>query len=126
MQLYPYATKEQFLTMFPNTEMSEQEIQNQLEAASVDVDGLTFNRITACGFDRLTAFQQDRVQRAVCQQADFRFQNADLFDGVIQSYSLNGASVTFDKDRIVTVGETMTSSSIYAGLKQSGLCCRRL
>lgn len=124
--MYPYATKEQFLQMFPDTEMTAQEIENQLEAASVDVDGLTFNRITACGFDRLTAFQQDRVQRAVCQQADFRFQNADLFDGVIQSYSLNGASVTFDKDRIVTVGETMTSSSIYAGLKQSGLCCRRL
>ena len=124
--MFPYVTTEKFKEKFPKTEISDPDIQNLLESASTDVDAMTFNRITACGFDGLSEFQKACVQRAVCQQADFRFQNADLFDGAIASYSLNGASVTFDKDRIVTVGETVTAPSVIAVLKQSGLCCRRL
>ena len=124
--MFPYVTTEQFKDRFPNSEMSDDKIQSLLESASTDVDAMTFNRITACGFDSLSEFQKACVQRAVYQQADFRFQNADLFDGAIASYSLNGASVTFDKDRIVTVGETVTAPSVVAVLKQSGLCCMRL
>ena len=124
--MFHYETTEQFKDRFPNSEMSDDKIQSLLESASTDVDAMTFNRITACGFDSLSEFQKACVQRAVCQQADFRFQNADLFDGAIASYSLNGASVTFDKDRIVTVGETVTAPSVVAVLMQSGLCCRRL
>ena len=124
--MFPYATVEQFRAMFPDTELSDTQISRLLEAASTDADALTFNRITACGFERLTPFQQTCVQRAVCRQADFREKNAELFDGAIASYSLNGASVTFDKDRIVTVGETVTAPGVYAILKQSGLCVRRL
>lgn len=121
-----YASKEMFLEMFPDTELSEQQITSYLQAASVDVDSMTFNRITACGFDALTDFQKEKVSRAVCRQADFRFQNAEMFESPIASYSLNGASVTFDTKRLISIGDAVTSADIYSELKQSGLCVRRL
>ena len=76
----PYVTAEQFKKRFPETDLTDWEIENLLKAASLDTDALTFNRITACGFSRLTAFQQERIQEAVLLQADFRTQNAELFD----------------------------------------------
>lgn len=121
-----YATIEMFRKKFPNTEMTDSEITLKLETASVDIDSLTFNRIVACGFDALTPFQQEKVQNAVCRQAEFRFQNQELFETPITSYSINGVSVTFDKSRLVIVSGVTTSADIYSELKQSGLCVRRL
>lgn len=121
-----YVNYDDFLKMFPNTSIPQNEIMIYLEAASSDVDSMTFNRITACGFDNLTAFQKEKVRSAVCRQAVFRHENAELFDSAIQSYSINGVSVTYDKSRIANVGGVMTAPVIFAELKQSGLCCRRL
>lgn len=121
-----YAGKEDFSKMFPNSDIPQNEITNYLEAASSDVDSMTFNRITACGFDNLTDFQKEKVRSVVCRQASFRYENGELFESAIQSYSINGVSVTYDKSRTVTVGGAVTSPVIYAELKQSGLCCRRL
>ena len=112
--------------MFPKTQMPSDEIELYLKTASVDIDSLTFNRIVACGFDSLTQFQKEKVQNAVCRQAELRFQNKELFESVIQSYSINGVSVTFDKSRLVTICGATTSTDIYSELKQSGLCVRRL
>lgn len=122
----PYATKEQFLKMFSNTEIPESEIENLLITASSDVDSMTFNRIRACGFDFLTDFQREKVSRAVCRQADFRYQNEELFSGSIASYSINGVSVSYDKDRVVKVNGAVSSPDVYSELSQTGLCCRRL
>lgn len=122
----PYVAAEQFKKRFPETDLTTREIENLLKAASLDTDALTFNRITACGFSALTAFQKERVQEAVLLQADFRTRNAELFDSTIAAYSLDGVSVTFDKSRIVSVGGAVTSLAVYSVLKQSGLCARRL
>ena len=121
-----YVTKDNFVKMFPKTQMPSDEIELYLKTASVDIDSLTFNRIVACGFDSLTQFQKEKVQNAVCRQAELRFQNKELFESVIQSYSINGVSVTFDKSRLVTICGATTSTDIYSELKQSGLCVRRL
>lgn len=121
-----YVNCEDFLKMFPNSSIPQNEIMIYLEAASSDVDSMTFNRITACGFDNLTAFQKEKVRSAVCRQAAFRYENAELFESAIQSYSINGVSVTYDKSRILNIGDTVTSPVIFSVIKQSGLCCRRL
>lgn len=121
-----YATKEDFLMMFPHSSIPQNEIMIYLEAASSDVDSMTFNRITACGFDNLTAFQKEKVRSAVCRQANFRNENPELFESAVQSYSINGVSVTYDKSRIFNIGDTVTSPVIFSVIKQSGLCCRRL
>lgn len=121
-----YVNCEDFFKMFPNSFIPQNEIMIYLEAASSDVDSMTFNRITACGFDNLTAFQKEKVRSAVCRQAAFRYENAGLFESAIQSYSINGVSVTYDKSRILNIGDTVTSPVIFSVIKQSGLCCRRL
>lgn len=118
----PYVTKEEFLKLFP--EADKDKADSALTAASIDADSLTFNRITACGFQNLTPFQQERVKYAVCCQADFRLQNEDLFSGSVASYSLNGASVTVDSGRLISQGGALTSCEIFAALSQSGLCRR--
>lgn len=121
-----YVNYDDFLKMFPNLSIPQNEIMLYLEAASSDVDSMTFNRITACGFDNLTAFQKEKVRSAVCRQAVFRYENAELFESAIQSYSINGVSVTYDKSRIMNISGVMTAPVIFAEIKQSGLCCRRL
>lgn len=121
-----YATKEQFYNLFPESGIPESEIQNNLEAASVDIDALTFNRISKCGFDNLTEFQKEKIMRGVCRHTQFRFDNDELIDSVISSYSLNGASVTIDTGKIVNYNGVITSAYVFSELSQSGLCCRRL
>lgn len=121
-----YVNYDDFLKMFPNTTIPQNEIMLYLEAASSDVDSMTFNRITACGFDNLTDFQKEKVRSAVCRQAAFRYENTELFESAIQSYSINGVSVTYDKSRIMNISGVMTAPVIFAEIKQSGLCCRRL
>lgn len=121
-----YATKEMFRKKFPDSAMTDNQITSNLETASVDIDSLTFNRIVACGFDALTPWQKEKVQNAVCRQAEFRYQNPELFESAISSYSINGVSVTFDKSRLVIMSGVTTSADIYSELKQSGLCVGRL
>lgn len=121
-----YATKEMFLKYFPKSEIPEHEIDNQLEAASIDIDGLTFNRINACGFDCLTDFQKGIVSRSVCYHTQFKFDNAEMLESIIASYSINGVSVSLDVKKLVTINDVVTSKSVFSILKQSGLCTRRL
>ena len=46
-------------------------IEYKLEKASEAIDSITFNRIVGTGFSNLTEFQQDKIKKAVCMQADF-------------------------------------------------------
>lgn len=48
-----------------------------LTLACEDVDALTYCRIPDIGFDELTVFQQDRIQRAVCMQAESLYLGGD-------------------------------------------------
>lgn len=73
-----------------------------LEKASDSIDQLTYFRIKAAGgLANLTVFQQDMVKKAVCAQIDFLYENdvQGLPEGV-QSYSVNGVSVSFGQSGI--------------------------
>ena len=94
--------------------------------ASRKVDTLTFNRIRAIGFNNLSEFQKELVQEAVCELADFIYENQDALTSPIASYSLNGASVTFGNGiNMLRVQSVLLPSDIYEKLKQTGLCDRR-
>lgn len=73
-----YASSEDYAKYCPGGTVPPEEQDAALDAASRDIDGLTFDRIVAVGFDRLTAFQQELVKRAVCEQAKFRSVYAEL------------------------------------------------
>lgn len=101
---------------------TEQEITPLLQAANDACDALTFSRINAIGWDNLTEFQQGLVRRFCCAQADFLLQNGDAVYSAMQSYSINGVSMTFGNAALYTVqGGTAVSNEALALLKRTGL-----
>lgn len=100
----------------------EAEISPRLDQASRDVDAVTFSRIPAIGFGRLTEFQRGLVVEACCIQADFLLENADAVDSSLSRYSINGVSMEFGNDALYqVVGGTPMSNAAMALLRRTGL-----
>ena len=119
-----YASLEDYESYFPDDEDMTTE---QLKQASRHVDSLTFNRITAIGFDNLTGFQKEIVKEVVCRQASFEAENAGLIDSVLSSYSINGVSMNFGNSWNVEVQDGVAMhKGLYAMLRQTGLCVRQI
>lgn len=95
-----------------------------LERASDEVDALCYGRIRKLGFDNLTAFQQEKVKKAVCYHAAFLLTYGELLDSPLNSYGINGVSMSFASDRIVTQGGVTTTNAVMVQLRQSGLATR--
>lgn len=93
--------------------------------ASRQIDSLTFNRIVARGFDKLTGFQQELIKQVCCEQADFLYENNDALSSVLDSYSINSVSMHFGTGFNVTlVGGIPVQKTTYSLLEQTGLCWR--
>lgn len=94
-----------------------------LTKASRHIDILTYNRIVAVGFDKLTAFQQEVVKEVCSELAEFEYENANLIDSVLQSYSINGVSMTFGNSWKVKIQNGVAMPrDLYARLLSTGLC----
>ncbi len=125
MVYVPYATPEYYQREFRGNLIPEEKLERALQTASRHIDSLTYNRIVGQGFSNLTEFQQEVIQEAVCRQADFEYENADLIDTVLSGYSLNGASVQFGQSwNVYTDKGVAMKKDVYALLSQTGLCCR--
>lgn len=119
-----YVTAQEYTQLGHDTIPSVQ-LEKFLHEASRNVDTLTFNRIVARGFDRLTDFQQEIVQEVVCKQADFLYENADAIASILDSYSINSVSMKFGSGFNVDVAEGVPmQKTVYSILKQTGLCWR--
>lgn len=101
-----------------------EQLEKQLSDACRAVDGLTFNRIVAKGFDNLTEFQQSIIKEAVAKQADFVYENAEILDCPLSSYGISGVSMSFDKSKVLSIGGVTTTNEVYGLLMQTGLCYR--
>ena len=104
----------------------QQEIESYLRKACRAVDSLTFNRIVKSGFENLTDFQQELIKEAVILHMNFCYDNAELLNSPLSSYSIGGISMSFERSKIVNVGGITTTSEVYNSLMQTGLCCRGL
>ena len=121
----PYVTPEYYKQIYKGSTIPDEELEQALRQASRHIDSLTYNRIVGRGFSGLTEFQQEIIQEAVCQQADFEYENADEINTVLSSYSLNGASVQFGSSwNVYTEKGVAIKRDLYAFLSQTGLCCR--
>ena len=119
-----YVTPQEYTTLGYDTIPAE-DLERYLNEASRNVDTLTFNRIVAMGFDRLTDFQQEIVQDVVCRQANFLYENADAIASILDSYSINSVSMQFGSGFNVNVAEGVpVQNTVYSILKQTGLCWR--
>ena len=100
-------------------------IEKFLHEASRNVDTLTFNRIVAIGFDKLTQFQQGIIKEVVCKQAEFLYDNQDAIASILDSYSINSVTMKFGSGFNVDVSEGVPiQNTVYSILKQTGLCWR--
>lgn len=93
-----------------------------LKKASYKVDSLTFNRIVGHGFENLTEFQKNIIKDVVCSIAEYDH-NSSLNYG-LNSYSINGVSMNFDKSNLVTVNDIELPKDTYSLLSQTGLTYR--
>ena len=89
------------------------------------IDSITYNRIVAIGFKNLTEFQQDRISRAICYQAEYIFKNGynneDNRD--ISSYTVLDISVSVDnsKENKTKAQKLNMSENAYDLVHQTGL-----
>ena len=70
--------------------------------------------------------QQEIIKEAVQKHIDFVYENAEMLESPLSSYSISGVSMSFDRSKIVTVGGITTTGKVYNLLMQTGLCYRGL
>lgn len=121
-----HLTFEQYVEQYPDTDIEAENFESLEKRAETDINGLTFNRISAKGFDSLTDFQKLLVRRAVAMQVKFINENSELLDSPLSGYSISGVSMSFDKSKTVNVGGVTTSNNVYNVLMQTGLMYRGL
>ena len=122
-----YADIEYYKTTYKG-KLDDADVEQALQKASRHIDTLTYNRIVAIGFENLTEYQQGIIKECSCLMADWETENADYINSLLSSYSVNGASMTFNgnsANAFVTNGIAV-SREIYSHLQKSGLCCRVL
>ena len=122
-----YADYEYYTTEYKGT-LPEDEAVKALKQASQHIDILTYRRIAGMGFENLTPFQQDTVKEVCCMMADFESANASMINSLINSYSINGASITFSGEsaNCQLVNGVIIQRSVYELLNMTGLTCRSL
>ena len=119
------------LEYYKNTycgKLPEEEAEKALKQASKHIDILTYRRIAGVGLDNLTQFQQDTVKEVCCMMADFESTNASMINSLINSYSINGASITFSGEsaNCQLVNGIIVQRNVYEILSLTGLTCLSL
>lgn len=117
----PYVDETYYKENYLGT-LDTEDLAKRLKEASQQVDMLTFNRIRGKGFDNLTPFQQSIIREVICQHVGFVYENQDMIDSVLQSYSINGVSMSFGQSwNIEVMNGVAMKRSTYELLKQTGL-----
>ena len=88
--------------------------------AAEHIDILTFNRIK--DFNSLSEFQQRIVRRVHSRLTAFERENDDILSSKIQSYSLNGVSMSLGGQGMKNVCGVTIPSELYSLLSSTGLC----
>lgn len=109
-------------------QMPQEEATSALKQACRHIDALTYNRIKGRGFENLTEFQQGIIKETACMMADFEHNNVDMINSLVNSYSINGASISFSGEgaNYQLVNGVVVQRDVYAYLCQTGLCRRSM
>lgn len=118
-----YVDSTYYKETFGGTILPEVSLNQKLERASDQVDTLTYNRINGKGFDNLTEFQKDKVQKAVCIHAEFIEQYGSYIDMPLSGFSAGSVSVSFNANKVNGI---TTTQEVLNYLSQTGLTCRRI
>lgn len=117
----PYAAVEEYKKNY--SDIPGENIEKSLKKASRHIDTLTFNRIQGIGFNNLTEFQKEIIKEVTCELANFEYENEDVITSVLNSYSINGVSMSFgDSWNIKVLKGVAIPTELYETLSQTGLC----
>lgn len=108
-----------YLTLDEYKELSgkitdDKTISKMLKQSERYIDILTYNRIKSVGFENCSEFEKEIIKEVQSEIMDFYFTNAEYLNSYINSYSLNGVSMTFgnSNNNITTInGVTVLRSS---------------
>lgn len=114
------------LEYYKNTycgKLPDEEAEKALKQASRHIDMLTYRRIAGVGFDNLSPFQQETVKEVCCMMADFESTNASMINSLINSYSINGASINFSGEsaNCRLINGVVVQKDVYEMLNMTGL-----
>ena len=127
MSYMPYADMTYYKNVYGGTDIPDEDIEKALRNASRHIDALTYNRIVGRGINNLTEYQKDIVREVCCDLAEFEYENADVINSVLQSYSINGVTMNFGNSWNVNVENGIAVRwDVYEKLATTGLCSRAL
>lgn len=118
-----YATKEDYLK-YGSKVLEDEEIEKNLELASIDVNRATLTRIERRGFDNLTIQQKDLIIKATCLQAEYIKEEGIYDDNSISSYSIGGDLTVNEKESQEMADKLNISKLAFFYLKRTGLTNR--
>lgn len=119
-----YADADYYKREYSGNAIPDEILLAHLSRASDQIDALTYNRIRGRGgFDNLSCYQQECVQKAVCAQAEFNAQYGAYADMPLTGYSIGDVSLSFATEKVNGVA---TTREVLQYLAQTGLSCRRL
>ena len=125
MEYEPYIAPEYYRDVYKGETIPQDQEEKYLLQASRHIDTLTYNRVVECGFSTLSEFQKKVLAGVICKQAEFEYENREIFDMILQSYSINGVSMQFGDSRNVELQKGIPiRRDVYAELCQTGLCSR--
>ncbi len=116
-----YADMYYYLDDYNGTAIPPEALERHLRRASDQVDALTYNRIRGRGFENLSYYQQECVQKAVCAQAEFNAQYGAYADMPLSGYKIGDVSLNFAGEKVNGVA---TTREVLQYLGQSGLATR--
>ena len=115
-----YATKEDY-SKYGSKVLEDEEIEKNLELASIDVNRATLTRIERRGFDNLTTQQKDLIIKATCLQAEYIKEEGLYDDNSISSYSIGGDLTVNEKESQDMADKLNISKLAFFYLKRTGL-----
>ena len=118
-----YATKEDY-SKYGSKVLEDEEIEKNLELASIDVNIATLTRIERRGFDNLTIQQKDLIIKATCLQAEYIKEEGIYDDNSISSYSIGGDLTVNEKESQDMADKLKISKLAFFYLKRTGLTNR--
>ncbi|CAM3833311.1 hypothetical protein ACRTCC_000277 [Clostridium perfringens] len=118
-----YVDSSYYRENFKGIILNDDTLENRLERAADQIDVLTYNRIIGIGFENLSPFQQDKIKKAVCLQAEFIEQYGEFINMPLSGYSAGSTSVSFNGS---IVNGITTTKEVINYISQTGLNSRRL